>query len=222
MSINQRIKNIRTARKISQEDFARSIGMSRGNYSQVELGNQLPTIKTLQELARIYNIDYSYLIDGRESKNVSPNVSPNVSLNANLMPPINQDGRGRPVYNAIATAGSTTLFNNNDELIIGYIDLPAFNDCLGWVRVTGDSMYPKYRAGDYIALKELEDMAVIPYGHVFYIITNDQKMLKYVRRSAKKETIILRSENKDYDDIDLPMSKVIKLYRVKGTLRDED
>ena len=45
-------------------------------------------------------------------------------------------------------------------------------------------------------------------------------MIKYIRRYEKDEDnyIILRSENKEYDDIRLHKSKIIKLFIVENIL----
>lgn len=64
MSIGLRIKQLREENKLSQKDFATKIGISRSNLGQIETGNQLPTLKILSEIVRIYHTSYDYLIDG--------------------------------------------------------------------------------------------------------------------------------------------------------------
>jgi phage repressor protein C with HTH and peptisase S24 domain len=225
-NLKEVLKEIRRLSGKSQDEFAQSVGITRSLLSQIEIGRSTPTFDTLANIISKYDVDANELFNNGKktvSKTVSKQVSnPSLNTDNGQKPRINQIGQGRPVYNIIATAGSPELFSDEPETVIGYIDMPAFNDVLGWIRVTGDSMYPKYRAGDYIAVKEQEDKDAIAYGHAFYVITKDQKMLKYLRRHEKKECVILRSENSKFDDMDLPKRKILKLYRVKGLLRDID
>jgi transcriptional regulator with XRE-family HTH domain len=69
MNISDRIKYLRKERGESQEAFASKIEISRGNLSQIELGNQLPTIKILSDIARIYNVTLDWLIEGKDVPN---------------------------------------------------------------------------------------------------------------------------------------------------------
>lgn len=43
-------------------------------------------------------------------------------------------------------------------------------------------------------------------------------MLKYVRKHKDENYIILKSENKSYDDIELKKSQILKLFVVENVL----
>lgn len=74
-----------------------------------------------------------------------------------------------PVYDIYASAGQTSLVETMEkQLITNYVSVPGYEDCLGWVRVKGDSMSPFLNSGDYIALKKI-DIQMIFYGHVYFI-----------------------------------------------------
>jgi transcriptional regulator with XRE-family HTH domain len=75
MSIGLRIKELRNKKKLSQDDFASSIGIKRANLSHIENENQLPTIEILSNIARIYNISYDFLIDGSNNYENSPRIN---------------------------------------------------------------------------------------------------------------------------------------------------
>lgn len=79
MSIHARIKNIRIEAGKSQEDFAASIDLKRGNLSQIELGKQLPTLDTIKAIARIYGKTYDWIIDGEENGNLNGNANGNLN-----------------------------------------------------------------------------------------------------------------------------------------------
>ena len=64
MSIGLRIKELRNVKKLNQLDFADKIGIKQSPLSQMESGKILPSIETLSKIIRIFNISYSWLIDG--------------------------------------------------------------------------------------------------------------------------------------------------------------
>ena len=68
MTIQERIKLIRTESGQTQEQFARSIGLKRDNYAQIEIGKQLPSYETVSAIVRIYNKTYDWIIEGKEGK----------------------------------------------------------------------------------------------------------------------------------------------------------
>lgn len=128
-----------------------------------------------------------------------------------------------PVYDIDASAGNGLDFSNHlPEKIKGYISLPNFARCIAFIMVRGDSMYPKFKAGDLIGLEPVTDLDIIQWGHAYIIITHDnQRMLKFVRKGKDENSLILKSENELYDDIILPKKKIIKLFMAKGPVRDD-
>lgn len=81
MSIHTRIKKIRIESGLNQEDFAASIGLKRGNYAQIELGKQLPTIETVSRIVRIYNKTYEWVLEGKENASTPHNKRPEDHIN---------------------------------------------------------------------------------------------------------------------------------------------
>lgn len=60
MNIGTKIKNLRKSRKMTQEDFAAKIGVSRSTLSCYEIGQRTPHLKTLQEIAEIFGVGLDY------------------------------------------------------------------------------------------------------------------------------------------------------------------
>lgn len=55
-----KIKNLRKSRKLTQEDFAEKIGVSRSTLSCYEIGQRTPTLKTLQHIADMFGVGLDY------------------------------------------------------------------------------------------------------------------------------------------------------------------
>ena len=60
--IGERLKKIRTERKIKQEELAEILGVKKTSISMYETGKNDPTDKIKIEIARYFNISLDYLI----------------------------------------------------------------------------------------------------------------------------------------------------------------
>lgn len=60
-----RLKSLRIAKRMSQDELARVIGVTRAAVSQYERGLREPQLETMEFLADYFNVDYNYLL-GKE------------------------------------------------------------------------------------------------------------------------------------------------------------
>lgn len=89
--IGDRIRLVREQLKMSQGEFAESIGLKRPNYANIETNRQLPTIEQLTMIVHSYSstieiLSYDWLIDGhantvgaKKTPIASPIASPTAS-----------------------------------------------------------------------------------------------------------------------------------------------
>jgi len=128
-----------------------------------------------------------------------------------------------PYYDIDVTAGNVQLFQENNQMPADYFTVPKeIQDVDFCFKVRGDSMYDKILPGAIVFVKQIVDISVIEYGQVFVVITEEQRMVKYVRRHLTNpdEMFVLKSHNNHYDDIDLPKDKITNLLLVKGYLNN--
>ena len=59
-TIGSKIKNLRKSRKITQQEFADKIGVSRSTLSCYEIGQRTPSLKTLQQIADMFVVGLDY------------------------------------------------------------------------------------------------------------------------------------------------------------------
>jgi transcriptional regulator with XRE-family HTH domain len=57
-----RIKKLREARALSQEELAKRAGISRGYLARLETARQDPTLSTLEKLAKALKVDVAQLL----------------------------------------------------------------------------------------------------------------------------------------------------------------
>ena len=61
MTIANQIKNLRTAKSITQEDLAASVGVSRQTIVAMEKGNYMPSLMLAMHLARFFKVSVEEL-----------------------------------------------------------------------------------------------------------------------------------------------------------------
>lgn len=129
--------------------------------------------------------------------------------------------KGALIYDIDATCGLNGRdIEFTDERVVGSIDTPEINPDSKIIFATGDSMLPLIASGDRIVIRRIESWDYFNFGQVYLIITNEYRFIKRVRRHPKDDDnlILLRSENIEYDDIDLPKEEIIHLFIVENIL----
>ncbi|RFS16092.1 S24 family peptidase [Emticicia sp. C21] len=103
---------------------------------------------------------------------------------------------------------------NESELLPHYAIYPVY----------GESMSPRYKPGDRVIVKEYPHFfQYIRYGEVYFIFTkNEERILKRIRKSDREGFIKLTSINPDYDDFEVPLSHITKIFIVTGIVSIEN
>lgn len=197
----------------SQVDFCNKIEYGTSAFNDAIAGNRHIPNKKITNAIRVFNINEDFIYGNSRSMFKNSQIE---NKNPSAIK------KGVPVYNVDFTAGDLTQFSDEPNRVIGTIDLNGFRNCIAFVQVKGSSMYPDFVAGDLIGVEPIPSLEIIEYGQPFAVETkNNQRMIKIIRRGKDDDNLILRSTNKDYDDIHIHKSKIQKLYKVHGPVRDQ-
>ena len=110
-------------------------------------------------------------------------------------------------------------FNNEMQRVPVYI--PNFSKDVTFINVYGDSMYPKYKAGDVIGIKPV-DFIYLVFGHPYVVVfDNGDVNIKYVCKGSDDEHVNLVSENPKYDPREYPLRIIRAFYAVQGSVKKE-
>jgi phage repressor protein C with HTH and peptisase S24 domain len=153
-SLGKRIRVARQRARLSQEDVAEPLGISRNAVSLWESDDSKPERDRLPVLARTLHVDVNWLLTGEgfgpdnqdrsgALTNVAPNASPAAAISANQ--------RRIPVYGR-AIGGKDGRFTMNGEIVDTVACPPGLEGVPGLyaVFVTGESMEPRYFAGETV------------------------------------------------------------------------
>ncbi len=69
-----KIKELRKHLRLTQDQFAADLSVSRSIISQIEIGKFKPTLELLNDIARIYNIDANYFFNENFALNATINT----------------------------------------------------------------------------------------------------------------------------------------------------
>lgn len=69
-SIGNRLKQLRKSEGLSQTAFAARIGLNRGNYAQIEMGNQYPAYEVLINISREFAKSYEWILHGFDAQDI--------------------------------------------------------------------------------------------------------------------------------------------------------
>lgn len=222
--ILERIQSFIDKEGLSIAAFERSIGASSASMAKaLKTGKYIGSDK-LENILRCYpRLSPVWLMTGEGEMYKSESNSLVVEKIHTPEYTERLDDRFVNLYDISAAANLKTLFENQQQNIIGQISIPDIPDCDGAVNVTGDSMYPLLKSGDIIAFKALNSISSILYGEIHLVSYNidDSGFLavKYVKQSTKPDHVQLVSYNSHHDPMDIPKDSIDAIAIVKFSIR---
>ncbi len=139
-------KKLRKEHNLTQVELAKILNVNQATVSKWESGETIPDYTTLKNLANLYRISIDKLLDNDIDKNIESVV---ISHNVVKI----------PVYGSIPAGVPTEMIDESFIEDFEEIDadmLRGGNSYFGLV-VKGDSMFPEFRNGDVLILKQSPD-----------------------------------------------------------------
>ena len=222
-AINERVKAIRQALGMTQDQLGDVLGVKKSTLSMIETGKAALSNRNKQTLIQKLNIDPDWIETG-EGEMISASPHQFVPLHQGRTD-FNLDMQRIPLYNIEGTAGLVPLFlNQHGAAPIDYIQIPNLPRCDGAIYVTGDSMYPLLKSGDIVLYKQLHDILNNIFWGEMYLISIDLDgeeyiTVKYIQKSDIPEHVRLVSQNQHHADKDIHIGKIKALALVKACIR---
>ena len=213
-----RIKYLMKEMGVRQVQFAERIGVDTSNLSKYLNAHMPLSDSFLNRLVVNLGVSKDWLIDGTDLPFGKTPVR--IDGSQQLVPAAGTAEAATPVYDVDATAGVSSgrneLFAN--ENIVGWVNLPNMSPHCRIVRVSGDSMSPVIQDGDFVAVREVSNPNQIYWGQIYVVQLDDFRLVKYVRRHTDPNMVVLRSENPNYDDMDVLRTDIHEMLLVQHIL----
>lgn len=179
-----RLRQLRTARSLSQMDFSKQIGISKSSINMYERGEREPGLETLERIADYFNVDMDYLL----GKSDIVNRYAQAGFPSNVIPLPNM--RQIPLIGTIA-CGAPILA---DEHIEDYVDIPRHISADFALLCQGDSMInARIFDGDVVYIRQQD---TVDNGEIAAVLIDGEATLKRVQ--LFKDHISLEPENPQY------------------------
>jgi transcriptional regulator with XRE-family HTH domain len=231
----QRIKIIRSALKLSQQEFAEGAGITQGGLSQLEKGVTKLSFDTLQKISISYSVNCNYLVNGigepfltgssrsdfitndlaKTPPKTPPNTPPNV---VERVVTVNEAGRNNIVLvDQKAAAGYLQGFR--DQVFIH--NLPAFslpgftNASFRAFEIEGKSMEPTLCSGDWVICRQLEAINQVKNGAIHILVTQDGSIAAK-RLYVDSAGLSAESDNYGYQPYSVPLAEVKQVWAAVG------
>lgn len=240
-TITQRVKQIIDNEHISVRQFEDKISVGQGTVNKAINANGDLKGSVLNRIVDIFpQYCAGWLLTGKGNMYVNSDKNSYSTENVNIAPnPIVNDSKiallnaekekvisirnGIPLVSTEAVAGFGNMdFAIREQDIQGFYKVPDFVNINFMIRVKGSSMYPKYNSGDVVACRIIRDSHFIQWNKVHVIATTEQGILiKRLKKGETSDSLLVVSDNKDYDPFEIPKIEITGLALVVGVIRLE-
>lgn len=219
-AVISRVRYLMGVTHMSQVQLARRINIDPATLSKI-LSGKLPISEGfINRIVVDMGVSKRWLRDGDDIPFAKPLHAHTIDRPEATMTTDRRTSRGVPVYDIDVTAGFgplELLFTN--EVVIGMVDLPQLSSNCAIVRVCGDSMTPTVPSGAFIAVRDVTGTSSIFWGQIYVVVLDAYRMVKFLRRHPSDPgKVVLHSDNPAYDDMDVDISEIRRLYLVEAIL----
>lgn len=183
MSISEKLRLVFTELKVNQTLFARNVGISVGNFSDIINGKINPSSMALQKMAEVYSVNLNWLLTGEGTMFIDNAAISRI-----------------PIYDIKASAG----FGRNGDFehppVKGFFELDTtllekYKGRVRVVEVEGDSMSPTFLHGQFVVFVE----NLIQSDGIYIINKNGSILIKRIQFKPAENKMIIISDNSNYE-----------------------
>lgn len=186
MGLKENIKSKRLEHKMTLEELANKVGVSRQTIQRYESGiiSNIPSDK-IESIANILHVSPAYLMGWEESsakKNAIPSFDNIYPIEVKEIPLLGDIACGEPIY----------ANEDRESYVLAGTDIDA-DFCL---KAKGDSMIgARIYDGDIVFIKK---QSIVDNGEIAAVVIDDEATLKRVYYERDKNRLTLQAENPKY------------------------
>lgn len=194
MSIADNIKRLRLAADLSQVELGKIAGVTDKAVSTWESGQKIPRMGAVEKMAAYFGVPKSVILDDAPAAPIPAGFEP--LPERKRVPRVGQIACGEPIL--------------AEENVEGYDEVPQIWNADFTLRCKGDSMEPKIKSGDIVAI---HIQPQVENGEVAAVLIDGEATLKRVFLFA--DHIELRAENPAFPSI-IRMGESMNDVRIEG------
>ena len=212
-NINSRFIKVLEINGYTGYRFSKETNTSESVVTHIRNGRNAPSQKYIEVLLEKFpKISKVWLLTGQGSMYKNSKDLP-ISYND-----IGETGYYLP---DVSTSAGLDAELENSELKRIPVTIPGWEKDVIFINVFGDSMYPKYNAGEIIGVKFIE-FQYLNYGYPYVIVFNNGDVyIKIVQPGSDKDHLILESINEFYKPKEFHLEQIKSFYSIKGVIKKE-
>lgn len=218
--ISKRIRGLRLVHSFSQETISRFLGMSRGNYSQIELGNQFPTYEMLFKLSVFYNKSYEWLLHGRQDSLQLPECDLPLAISGLEFDKIRLV-KNSDYYNYLTSNKNREHIDSLDSIQIDRDEQEVLylNSKYRVFEVNDYGMIGVAQKDDMITVRNIENCSDIVFNDVYVLVTNEEILIRRIAGYiADTNVFICKADNASYPLSIIELGELQELWHMEGVL----
>lgn len=190
-ALSDMLAYLRKREKLSQQEVANKLEISRSAIGMYEAGRREPDLETLEAFADFYNVDMNTLL-GRPEPLLSDRfkkiqiAEETVTFRAHVDIAAGYDQPAEP----LADWEGTSL-----EIPISYLHGRPVSDYFV-IRICGNSMYPHYQNGDYVLVLKADTLD--HSGQISVLLHGDEGTIKKIEYTPGEDWLRLIPLNPEY------------------------
>ncbi|MCF1333119.1 helix-turn-helix domain-containing protein [Acinetobacter baumannii] len=212
-TLGTRLKNQRKSKKLTQQQVADAIGVSKTSVIYWEKDENLPKHDSLMALAQILGVTSNYLLHGKECDSLDKNITAPFPIAGRLVPVISWVQAG-----TWTTADSVPMGTQFKEW------LPPNPKCgkngYGLI-VVGESMSPDFRPSDKIYVNPDFQISDLKTGDLVIVACDGETEATFKKLIVESNGMYLEPLNPKWHEKIIPLREGCKLVgKVVGLYRD--
>ncbi|MBJ8470436.1 S24 family peptidase [Acinetobacter pittii] len=212
-TLGTRLKNQRKSKKLTQQQVADAIGVSKTSVIYWEKDENLPKHDSLMALAQILGVTSDYLLHGKDSDSLDKNITAPFPIAGRLVPVISWVQAG-----TWTTADSVPMDTQFKEW------LPPNPKCgkNGYgLTVVGESMSPDFRPSDKIYVNPDFQISDLKTGDLVIVACDGETEATFKKLIVESNGMYLEPLNPKWHEKIIPLREGCKLVgKVVGLYRD--
>lgn len=204
--VKQRILHFASTLGCSKREFYKKIGVSRGTLESSTGATEDVVAKFIATFPEV-NIDWLWTGKG-DIYTSSPKIAKDTAAEKTI-----------PRIPFEAAAGSLSIITQSisETECERFPVISRFPKYDFTIIVKGDSMQPEFHSGDELACRFVDSPSFIQWGRPHVLDTHQGVILKRIYN--KPDAILCRSENKEYEEFEIPKNEILHIALVVGSIR---
>lgn len=212
-TLGTRLKALRKTKKVTQQQLADAIGVSKTSVIYWEKDDNLPKHESLMALSKVLSVAPEFLLSGKSSGGLESNISVPFPIAGRLVPVISWVQAG--AWTTVESVPAGTQF---DEW------LPPNPKCgkNGYgLEVVGESMLPDFRPSDKIYVNPDFQVSDLKTGDLVIVSCEGDKAATFKKLIVETDNMYLQPLNPEWSEKAIALEDGCKLVgKVVGLYRD--